>query len=158
MDPYTILGIRKGASADEIKKAYRRLARMHHPDKGGNEEMFKKIQGAYDSLESSEPSKSAEPTAEQSTSTEIVPKAEGELGQVRNMIHKAKLKTVNIGINPDSKLRRMGNFMVMKPLKPNMMDEYQDRMIRQREGGIKRVPVAQSGGVSGMMYRRSHYE
>lgn len=155
MDPYTILGIRKGASADEIKKAYRRLARMHHPDKGGSEEMFKKIQNAYDSLESSEP---APAPTEQSTSTEIVPKAEGEVGQVRNVIHKAKLKTVNVGINPDSKLRRMGNFMVMKPLKPNMMDEYQDRMIRQREGGIKRVPVAQAGAVSGAAYRRAQNE
>ena len=88
------------------------------------------------------------------TSAEVVsPKK-----RVRNVIYKAKLKTVNVGINPDSKLRRTGNFMVMKPLKPNMMDEYQDRMIRQREGGIKRVPVAQAGAVSGAAYKRSQNE
>ena len=50
MDPYSALGIQKGASESEIKKAYRKLAMAHHPDKGGNQEEFKKIQGAYDVL------------------------------------------------------------------------------------------------------------
>ena len=50
MDPYQALGIQKGASDDEIKKAYRKLAIRHHPDKGGNPEDFKKVQGAYDIL------------------------------------------------------------------------------------------------------------
>ena len=50
MDPYQALGIQKGASDDEVKKAYRKLAMKHHPDKGGDPEQFKKIQGAYDIL------------------------------------------------------------------------------------------------------------
>jgi len=50
MDPYESLGIHKGASDDEIKKSYRKLAMKHHPDKGGDPEQFKKIQGAYDIL------------------------------------------------------------------------------------------------------------
>lgn len=44
---YEILGISKDASESEIKKAYRKLAIKHHPDKGGNEEVFKKISHAY---------------------------------------------------------------------------------------------------------------
>ena len=53
-DLYDSLGVSKGASQDEIKKAYRKLVRQYHPDKnpGDNaaEERFKEIQGAYDVL------------------------------------------------------------------------------------------------------------
>lgn len=47
-DYYKILGVEKGASADEIKKAFRKLAHEYHPDKaGGNEAKFKEINEAY---------------------------------------------------------------------------------------------------------------
>jgi molecular chaperone DnaJ len=50
-DPYDILGISRGASADEIKKAYRKLAHTYHPDKkGGDEVRFKEINEAYQIL------------------------------------------------------------------------------------------------------------
>jgi DnaJ family protein A protein 2 len=50
MDLYQKLGIEKGASNDEIKKAYRKLSINHHPDKGGNEEKYKEINHAYEIL------------------------------------------------------------------------------------------------------------
>ena len=58
-DPYTILGVGPGASRQEIKAAYRRLAAAYHPDKVQHlgedlqkmaEERFKEIQQAYDAL------------------------------------------------------------------------------------------------------------
>lgn len=49
-DLYCVLGLQKSANASEIKKAYKRLAMKHHPDKGGDEEMFKKISHAYSIL------------------------------------------------------------------------------------------------------------
>ena len=47
---YDILGVKKSASADEIKKAFRKLAQKHHPDAGGDEETFKEINEAYEVL------------------------------------------------------------------------------------------------------------
>ena len=47
-DYYNILGVDKGAPKEEIKKAYRKLAHKHHPDKnGGSDAEFKKINEAY---------------------------------------------------------------------------------------------------------------
>lgn len=50
-DYYEVLGVSKNASADEIKKAFRRLAIQHHPDKeGGDETKFKEVNEAYEIL------------------------------------------------------------------------------------------------------------
>ncbi len=58
-DPYEVLGIRKGASLDEIKRAYRTLASKYHPDKVSHlgdefrelaEQRFKEIKEAYERL------------------------------------------------------------------------------------------------------------
>jgi DnaJ-class molecular chaperone len=49
--PYEILGVALSASWAEIKSAYRKLALIHHPDRGGNAIAFREIQGAYELLE-----------------------------------------------------------------------------------------------------------
>jgi len=50
-DYYQILGIPKGASKDEIKKAFRKLAHKYHPDKGGGDDSkFKEVNEAYQIL------------------------------------------------------------------------------------------------------------
>src|SRR3982750_92601 len=53
-DYYEVLGVGKNASADEIKKAFRRAAVEHHPDRGGDEIKFKEINEAYEVLKDGE--------------------------------------------------------------------------------------------------------
>lgn len=49
-DHYATLGVAKNATPDEIKRAFRKLASQHHPDKGGDTARFQEIQAAYDVL------------------------------------------------------------------------------------------------------------
>ena len=49
-DHYATLGVAKTATPDEIKRAFRKLASQHHPDKGGDTRKFQDIQAAYDTL------------------------------------------------------------------------------------------------------------
>ena len=54
-NPYQTLGINQGADATEIKRAYRKLASQHHPDKGGDKAKFQEIQSAYSMLTNPQP-------------------------------------------------------------------------------------------------------
>lgn len=49
--PYLVLGLPEGAEMQEVKKAYRRLAKETHPDLGGDGERFKEINDAYTAIE-----------------------------------------------------------------------------------------------------------
>ena len=53
-DLYRLLGVDRDADNHAIKKAYYRMAKQFHPDKGGNEEDFKKLQRAYEVLSDSD--------------------------------------------------------------------------------------------------------
>ncbi len=58
MDYYKRLGVGKEASPDDIKRAYKKLAMQHHPDRGGDQKVFQSISEAYDTLKN--PDKKAE--------------------------------------------------------------------------------------------------
>ena len=49
-DYYKVLGVSENSSGDEIKKAFRKLSLKHHPDRGGDSNVFKKINEAYQTL------------------------------------------------------------------------------------------------------------
>ena len=67
MNPYTELDVPVDASLETIKQRYRTLAQMHHPDKGGDEELFKRIKLAYEILSDSIRRKQYDITGETTT-------------------------------------------------------------------------------------------
>ena len=46
-DPYDVLGLKRGATYEEVKAAYRRLAKQYHSDTGGTDEAFIRLNTAY---------------------------------------------------------------------------------------------------------------
>lgn len=77
MDLYKTLQIERGASANDIKKAYMRLAKVEHPDKGGNEENFKKIAKAYEVLSDDDKRKFYDQTGQIAGEGGVPDRAEG---------------------------------------------------------------------------------
>lgn len=99
MDYYKTLGIDKTASADEIKRAYRKLAMANHPDRnGGDDTKFKQINEAYETLK--DPAKkqqydSPQPQQHHYTTQNMNDIFNSFFGQQ----HRAMRKNANIGIN-----------------------------------------------------------
>ncbi len=54
INPREVLGVSPNATLDECRRAYKRLARKHHPDNGGDEDKFNRIFQAYKAIESGE--------------------------------------------------------------------------------------------------------
>lgn len=54
-DPYTVLGVSRQSTPEQIKSAFHALAKVHHPDKGGSAERFKEISAAYTEIKDRKP-------------------------------------------------------------------------------------------------------
>lgn len=50
IDAYATLGLNLGASIEDVKKAYKKLSMIHHPDRGGDADLFKEIKKAYETI------------------------------------------------------------------------------------------------------------
>lgn len=55
MDPYAVLGVTRGASADELKAAYRAALKRHHPDAGGDPARFREVNQAWEEIHNPRP-------------------------------------------------------------------------------------------------------
>ncbi|XP_064650594.1 dnaJ homolog subfamily C member 21-like [Lineus longissimus] len=96
-DHYSTLGLRKGASEDEIKKAYRTLAKQWHPDKNhdaGAEERFKEIGAAYEILKSRDRREIWEREYDYSKQSKETPKSNPKApGGKKNNYYQSNFKT-----------------------------------------------------------------
>ena len=79
---YDILGVAKDATPDQIREAFKKLARQHHPDMGGNEADFKDVQKAYEVL--SDPQKKAQYdlTGDFSKKPDVLSQAKAMIGNI----------------------------------------------------------------------------
>lgn len=94
---YTILDVENEASPEDIKKAYRKKAQAHHPDKeGGDEELFKEIQKAYEILSDANKRKHYDETGEESKDNLNNEVIESLIGIVLNVIQGNDVKRNNI--------------------------------------------------------------
>lgn len=100
-DPYEVLGVPHGASEDEIKKAYRDLARKYHPDNYANnpladlaQEKMKEINEAYDTLMKGGTTSGASPTSGYRGQSSA-----GELNEVRELIRQGRLDAAEAALD-----------------------------------------------------------
>ena len=117
---YETLGVEVDATDKEIKKAFRELSKKHHPDKGGDEELFKRISEAYSILSDPEKKKRYDSTGKIPKSEEML---HGEaMGVLRHLF--------GMSIDEMVTKRSMGGFGGYVQIQP-------DRILETMKGAIK---------------------
>lgn len=129
MNPLETLGLKHGATDDEIKKAYKKMAFKHHPDKGGDIEKFKEINEAYTTLTNSDPIDTFPDLAEIFQMFGMMASADGFL----NMLSMPKGPTIQTSLTLTLlQLERGGEFKVKYTRKSptgKMLSSYTDTPI-----------------------------
>ena len=147
-DPYSTLGIPKSSSTDDARAAYRKLAQKHHPDKGGDEEKFKEVKAAFESIEAgwSEPVAAPPPPryARSSSFTKPEPAFEGfapawERDQKRN-----QQKWNGFGTKPSSYAYKTAAPKIT-PYAPRIVEAYRPPDVRKNVGDfIAHVSISEA--------------
>ena len=154
MNPYTELDVPVDASLETIKQRYRTLAQMHHPDKGGDEELFKRIKLAYEILSDPVRRKQYDITGE-TTTTNAKDEAVANLVQILlhvvpnfnvdqdDLIHIAEMETrsmldlVNKDIGVTERyiinLEKVSNKLRIKTEGENILNIFVINQIKQRK-------------------------
>ena len=154
MNPYTELDVPVDASLETIKQRYRTLAQMHHPDKGGDEELFKRIKLAYEILSDPVRRKQYDITGETTTTNvrdeavaklveiliHIVPKLnadQDDLIYIVEMETRSILNLVNIDIGINEKIiinfEKVSNKLRIKSNVENILSSIVVNQIQQRK-------------------------
>ena len=154
MNPYTELDVPINASLETIKQRYRTLAQMHHPDKGGDEELFKRIKLAYEILSDPVRRKQYDITGETTTTNvrdeavaklveiliHIVPKLnadQDDLIYIVEMETRSILNLVNIDIGINEKIiinfEKVSNKLRIKSNVENILSSIVVNQIQQRK-------------------------
>lgn len=97
MNPYKILDLPTSASNDEIRKKYKSLAQLHHPDRGGDEELFKLVKQAYEILSDPDRRKQYDETGSTTTTKSKNDEAIDQLAYLFfNVMHSVDMNSSNL--------------------------------------------------------------
>lgn len=142
---YKLLEVDKDCSAEEIKKAYRKLAVKHHPDKGGNPEKFKEITRAYEVLRDPKTRQEYDEWGEEGVGGERVDHKNifeeffGPRGWPRSDVGRKRPKTQNVVKTLNISLTQMYNGAT------KMMEI--TRQVIDKEKGVQSCPQCDGRGV-----------
>ena len=163
-DPYSVLGVSPNASDEEIKKAYRELARKYHPDNYQNnpladlaEEKMKEINEAYETI-----------TKQRSGGGGSYQRPSGGYARIRNLINSGDLGTAERLLNEVPQKNgewyflsgsiayrkgwldeAMQNYSLACQMDPGNM-EYRQALAMMQQGGQAYRPYGYSGGMDGL--------
>ena len=165
-DPYSVLGVDQNASDEEIKKAYRELARKYHPDNYQNnpladlaEEKMKEINEAYDAITKSRAGGGGyqQSSGSYSQQRSYGGSANPTFAQIRNLINAGDLQTAerlyflsgSIAYRKGWLDEAMQNYSMAVQMEPNNMEYRQALSIMQR-GNVGYRPYGYTNTVDGM--------
>ena len=176
-DPYSVLGVSATASDDEIKKAYRELARKYHPDNYQDnpladlaEEKMKAINEAYDAIQKMREGghTSAQSAGYQGRATYSGQSQDPSFARIRALINAGNLAQAEAALDEMSThngewyfLRgaiayrkgwldeAMQNYQLACQMEPNNM-EYRQALMMMQRGGFSYQPYGHSGGMGSM--------
>src|SRR5438552_3136813 len=163
-DYYEVLGLKRGASQKEIKQAYRKLARKHHPDVNpgdkGAEERFKEINSAYEVLSDAEKRTKYDRYGDRWEMAEAFEKAQAEAGSrgggnwqtyqfdANDLFGRGDLYVV-VRVRPHPRFERKGDDLVTEVLVPLddavLGGEVEVETLNGKRIAIKIAPLTQNG-------------
>ena len=130
MSLYEELGVGQGADTREIKKAYFDLARIHHPDKGGDPEKFKKIENAYSILSDDEKRKVYDMTGSTEPGASMPMFNFGFMGGMPGMPGMPDFNSIFGSQQPKRKVRKGKGPNKMQDLFMSLSDFYHGKKLR----------------------------
>jgi hypothetical protein len=153
-DPYQVLGVRPGASREELHDAYRRLVKLHHPDRnGGSPEStrrFQEIQQAYDEVRSGTTQPPRAPAGDSSVEARMAD-LERELREAQKRAQEAVRETPRRAT--DEELGRITTDDSFSKILADVRDELSDRMSGAHEHPSVRRVADLIDGLEGLTSR-----